>query len=90
MLHVMHAAGREEGGLTEFMSMLWSRVGGRPMPRGVDVLSGRLLGMLGSCGAADGDACGTSSSPRLLPASSACRLLSGLSAENQHLSTYKP
>ena len=78
MLHVMHAAGREEGGRTEFMSMLWSRVGGRPMPRGVDVLSGRLLGMLGmlgSCGAADGDACGASSSPLLLPASPACSIM---------------
>ena len=55
--------------------MLWSRVGGRPMPRGVDALSGRLLGMLGmlgSCGAADRDACGASSSPLLLPTSPAC------------------
>ena len=57
--------------------MLWSRVGGRPMPRGVEALSGRLLGMLGmlgSCGAADGDACGASSSPLLLPASPACSI----------------
>ena len=74
-MHVVHAAGDQGKGRTEFMSMLWSRVGGRPMPRGVDALSGRLLGMLGSCGAADWDACGASSSPLLLPASPACSIM---------------
>ena len=74
-MHVGHAMRREEGGRTEFMSMLWSRVGGRPMPRGVDALSGRPLGILGSCGAADGAACGASTSSRLLPASPACTVL---------------
>ena len=71
-MHVRHAMCKEGDGRTEFMSMLWSRVGGRPIPRGVDALSGRPLGMLGSCGAADGDACGASTSSHLLPASPAC------------------